>query len=62
MFFFQSKRLSRLIQNNWQNYYFAYPYVEVWKSNTYSTVQDITWKADCHSACKKISFLIEPEG
>jgi hypothetical protein len=26
-------------------------------------VQDIIWKADCHSACQKIScFLMEPEG
>jgi hypothetical protein len=26
-------------------------------------VQDIIWKADCHSACQTIShFLMEPEG
>jgi hypothetical protein len=26
-------------------------------------MQDIIWKADCHSACQKISsFLMEPEG
>jgi hypothetical protein len=25
-------------------------------------VQDIIWKADCHSACQKIFFLMEPEG
>jgi hypothetical protein len=30
---------------------------------TYSMVQDIIWKADCHSACQKISCsLMEPEG
>jgi hypothetical protein len=29
---------------------------------THSMVQDIIWKADCHSACQKISFLMEPEG
>jgi hypothetical protein len=25
---------------------------------THSMVQDITWKADCHSACQKISFFL----
>jgi hypothetical protein len=30
-------------------------------THTYSMVQDI-WKADCYSACQKISFLTEPEG
>jgi hypothetical protein len=30
---------------------------------TYCIVQDIIWKADCHSPCQKIScFLMEPEG
>jgi hypothetical protein len=30
---------------------------------TYSMVQDIILKADCYSACQKIScFLMEPEG
>jgi hypothetical protein len=30
---------------------------------THSMVQDIIWKADCHSACQKTSwFLMEPEG
>jgi hypothetical protein len=30
---------------------------------TYSLVKDIIWKADCHSACQKIScFLMEHEG
>jgi hypothetical protein len=32
------------------------------KKLTSSMVQDITWKADCHSACQKISYLMEPEG
>jgi hypothetical protein len=32
-------------------------------SLTHSMVQDIIWKADCHSACQKIScFLMEPGG
>jgi len=30
---------------------------------TYSMVQEIIWKADCHSACQKCSaFFMEPEG
>jgi hypothetical protein len=30
---------------------------------THSVVQDIIWKADCHSACQNMScFLMEPEG
>jgi hypothetical protein len=30
---------------------------------TYSMVQDIIWKADCHSSCQKcLSFFMEPEG
>jgi hypothetical protein len=29
---------------------------------TYSMVQNIIWKADCHSAYQKKSFFMEPEG
>jgi hypothetical protein len=28
---------------------------------TYSVVQDIIWKADCHSACQKYPFLWNPK-
>jgi hypothetical protein len=31
-------------------------------SLTHSVVQDIIWKADCHSARQKYPFFMEPEG
>jgi hypothetical protein len=40
-----------------------YPRSRTCCNTTYSMVQDIIWKADCHSACQRIScFLMEPKG
>jgi hypothetical protein len=44
-------------------YVIVLPYLLNYLLLTYYMVQDIIWKADCHSACQKIScFLMEPEG